>query len=134
MVYPFQPLCFDSSYRRCGVILLQTQRCVQPGPVGPRRPADDIIPPGSASPQVLPVDGFDRQCDRGSHDTHTAVPVSPQTAVGPPRCEGAADRCVYSQSGGRLQRVWVDLLSEKAGGGTVGGEWRMDGQVIQVSL
>lgn len=110
----------QSSYR-C-LIVLQTRRSrrVSSGPAGPHRPADDIIPAGPAGPQVLPADGFDRQRDRGDHDTHTAVPVSPPTAVGPPRCDGAADRRVYTESGVRLQCVWCDLFSEKTGGRTVG--------------
>lgn len=61
---------------------------MSPCPVSPRRLADDIISAGTAGPQILPVDGFDRQRDRGGHDAHTAVPVSPQTAVGSPGCEG----------------------------------------------
>lgn len=100
------------------------------GPAGPRRLADDIIPTGPAGPQVLPVDGFDRQRDRGGHDAHTAMPVSPQAAVGSHHREGAADRCVYTESRGHLQCVWCDLLSEKIGGRTVGevDDGLMDGQ------
>lgn len=64
--------------------------------------ADVVIPTGTAGAQVFPVDGFDRQRDRGGHDTHTAMPVSPQTAVGPPHCEGPADRCWNTESGSRL--------------------------------
>lgn len=114
-----------SSYR-C-LIPLQTPRPrrVSSGRPAPPRLADDIIPTGPDSPQVLPVDGFDRQRDRGGHDTHTAVPLSPPAAVGPPHCGGAADRSVYTESRSHLQRVWSDLFSEKTGGRNVG--WWMDG-------
>lgn len=94
----FCPLSLFQSLHRCW----RSWRYVSSSPVGPRRLADDIIPTGPARPQVLPVDGFDRQCDRGRHDTHTAVPVSPQTAVGSPHCEGPADRCVYTEPWGHL--------------------------------
>lgn len=114
----------QSISRPCRLTVLQTWRsgCVSSSPAGPWHLADDIILTGPAGAQVFPVDGFDRQCDRGSHDTHIAVPVSPQTSLGPPHSEGPADRCWNIESRGRLQCVWCDLFSEKTGGGTVGGE------------
>ena len=89
------------------------------GPAGAWRLADDIIPAGPAGPQVLPLDGLDGQRDRGRHVTHTAVPVAPQTAVGPPHCEGAAAGRVHTGPGGCLQCVWCDLFSEKTAGRSV---------------
>lgn len=82
--------------------LIETWRLVSFGIACPWRLADDIIPTGPAGAQVLPAYGFDRQCDRVCHDTHTTLPVSPATAVGSPHWEGAADRCVYTESWGHL--------------------------------
>lgn len=111
---------FLSSYR------LWRSRYISSSPIGPWRLAYDIISPGPVGPQVLPVDGFDRQCDWSHHDTHTAMPVSPQTAVGLPHCARPTDRCVHTEPGGHLQWVWSDMFSETTGGRAVGwvGGWR----------
>lgn len=66
------------------------------------RPVDDIIPPGPAGPQILPADGFDGQRDRCRHDAHTALPVPPPTAGGATHGEGAPDRRVHPEHGGRM--------------------------------
>lgn len=114
-------LLISTSRPRCPAIL-QTQewRRVLLSSAGPWRLTDDIIPAGPAGPQVLLVDGFDRQRDRVSHDSHSALPVSPQTSLGSPQFEGPADWCWYTESGGRLQSVWCDLLGEKTSREVVG--------------
>lgn len=99
-------------------IKLQTRRwrSFPSGPDGPLHLVTDLVLAGAAGAQVLPADGSDRECDWSCAHAHTAMSVSPEAAVAPAHCEGAADRCVHTELGGHVQRLRCNLFCEETGG------------------